>query len=73
MVHRSVQHLVDNFLDAVDDEAPGLVERLYLTGSVALGDFRPRESDVDFVAVVAARPNGASIAALGRARREPTS
>ena len=67
MVDPRVRHVASTFLDAVDDEAPGLVEGLYLTGSVALGDFRLRESDVDFVAVVAARPDAASIAALSRA------
>jgi hypothetical protein len=63
----SVQCVVQTYLAAVDEEAPGLVEGLYLTGSVALGDFRPHESDVDFVAVTAARPDERSAAALERA------
>jgi hypothetical protein len=46
--------LVSAYLELVDAEAPGLVAGLYLTGSLALGDFRPRQSDVDFVAVTAA-------------------
>jgi hypothetical protein len=50
----------------VDAEAPGLVEGFYLLGSVALGDFRPRESDVDFVAVAAARPDAVALPALRR-------
>jgi hypothetical protein len=57
-------------LTAVDAAAPELVEGLYLTGSVALGDFRPHQSDIDFVAVVGSRPDAARRAALGRVHDE---
>jgi hypothetical protein len=46
-----VESVVDCYLRELDQHAPGVVEGLYLTGSVALGDFRPGVSDVDFVAV----------------------
>jgi len=62
-----VREVVDAYLDAVDHEAPGLVDGLYLTGSTALGEFHPRTSDVDFVAVTSSRPDAAAVAALGRA------
>ncbi len=52
-LHPHVQTLAEAFLRNVDEVAPGLVEGLYLTGSVALGDFRPHSSDVDFVVVTA--------------------
>ena len=65
--HPLVDRVVGTFLDAVDGEAPNLVEGLYLTGSVALADFRPHESDIDFVAVTATRPDADRLAALGRA------
>jgi hypothetical protein len=45
--------LVSTYLELVDAEAPGLLAGLYLVGSLALDDFRPGHSDVDFVAVVA--------------------
>jgi hypothetical protein len=45
-----VDQVVDAYLRMVDAEVAGLVEGLYLVGSVALGDFRPRGSDIDFVA-----------------------
>ena len=61
-----VQRVVGAFLSAVDAEAPGLVEGLYLTGSVALADFRPHESDIDFVAVTPARPDASALGALRR-------
>ena len=41
------------WIDSHDDAAPGLIEGLYVVGSVALGDWTPH-SDIDVVAVVAA-------------------
>jgi hypothetical protein len=35
----------------VDEKLPGRIRGLYLTGSVALDDYRPGRSDIDFVAV----------------------
>lgn len=40
------------WLDTHDEVAPGMIEGLYLVGSVALDDWTPR-SDIDVVAVVA--------------------
>jgi hypothetical protein len=45
-----VRAAADRHLAAVDAAAPGLVSGLYLTGSVALGDYRPGRSDIDFIA-----------------------
>jgi hypothetical protein len=36
---------------------PGLVQGLYLQGSIALGDYQPGVSDIDFVAVVSGTPD----------------
>ena len=66
-MHPLVQSVVDVYLSAVDAEAPDLVEGLYLTGSTALGDFRPRTSDIDFVAATANRCDASAVAALRRA------
>jgi hypothetical protein len=65
-IHDWVDGVVDSYLEAVDHEAPGLVEGLYLTGSIALGEFRPHTSDIDFLAVTSNQP-AAAVAALGRA------
>lgn len=62
--------LTDCFLEVVDTSAPGLVEGLYLVGSVALGDFQEHSSDVDFVAIMAERPGGAELRRLEKAHRE---
>jgi hypothetical protein len=61
-----VQAVVDDYLEITGAEAPGLVEGLYLVGSVALGEFRPASSDIDFVAVTANRPDAVALAALER-------
>lgn len=60
------QETVDAYLEAIDAEAPALIEGLYLVGSVALGDFRPHHSDVDFVAVTGGRLESTGYAALER-------
>ncbi|MEV5599382.1 aminoglycoside adenylyltransferase domain-containing protein [Streptomyces sp. NPDC052496] len=69
-VHPSVEAVVRAFLASADRWCPGLVEGLYLTGSVALGDFRPGRSDIDFVAVTARRLSAADVAALKQAHAE---
>jgi hypothetical protein len=59
-----VRDVVDRHLEAVDAVRPGLIQALYLTGSIALGDYQPGRSDVDFTAFTS-RPVGADdVAAL---------
>ncbi|MDA8371255.1 MAG: DUF4111 domain-containing protein [Nocardiopsaceae bacterium] len=67
VIHPRVQALAETFLHNVDGEAPGMVQGLYLTGSVALHDFRLHASDVDFVVVLAHRPTKSDNDALRRA------
>jgi hypothetical protein len=62
----SVQPLVAAYLGRVDAEAPGLIVGLYLAGSIALYDYHPHQSDVDFVAVTEARADPVTLAALQR-------
>lgn len=52
-----VDRVVTRYLALVDAAVPGVVEGLYLVGSVALGDFHPRASDVDFIAASSAPVN----------------
>jgi hypothetical protein len=77
----AVDDVVHSHLRELDRAVPGLVEGLYLTGSVALGDFRTgrgptrwapsgaARSDVDFVALVRTRPDDAAVGALTGAHR----
>src|SRR5262245_3758576 len=55
---------VDRYLAAVDDAAPGLVETLLVTGSVALGDYQSAISDVDLVALCRNAPTADERSAL---------
>ncbi|MEV1289798.1 aminoglycoside adenylyltransferase domain-containing protein [Micromonospora sp. NPDC049679] len=66
-LHPVVREVLDAYLRAVDDAVPGLVQGLYLTGSVALDDFHVGVSDVDFVAVTAAKPDDQQVHGLRRA------
>lgn len=50
-VPAQVRTIAADYLSIVDKRAPGLVRGLYLVGSVALNDFQPHASDIDFVAV----------------------
>jgi Domain of unknown function (DUF4111) len=62
-----VTEVTSRFLTEIDERAPGLVEGLYLHGSLALtGEFFAG-SDIDFVAVLRARPSDADLAALAAA------
>jgi hypothetical protein len=66
----SVRAVTEAYRATVDRLVPGLVTGLYLTGSVALGDYRHGRSDVDFVAVCAQRPDVEAVGALREAHAE---
>lgn len=59
-----VRRVTDEFLSLVDEAAPGLVEGLYLHGSLGFGEWYDGRSDIDYVAVLAARPDAATVALL---------
>ena len=62
--HPAVLQAAGRHLKELDRAAPGLVEMLYLTGSVALGDYRHGVSDVDFLAVTSRPPDCSELASL---------
>jgi hypothetical protein len=75
----AVGDVVRTYLRLADQEVPGLIQGLYIVGSVALGEFRPRASDVDVVAVTDQALDGEALAGLDRTharlreyRRRPT-
>jgi hypothetical protein len=63
-----VDDVVGHYLRSIDENAPGVVEAVYLTGSVALGDFRP-SSDIDFLAVTTDPLDEPARSALRRVHR----
>jgi nucleotidyltransferase-like protein/aminoglycoside adenylyltransferase-like protein len=60
---------IDRYLDAVDAAVPGLIVGLHVTGSLALGDYRPERSDIDVVAVVDCAPDAAQRSLLAEVHR----
>ncbi|GAA3432870.1 aminoglycoside adenylyltransferase domain-containing protein [Kutzneria kofuensis] len=51
MLPPRARDVVDRYTRRIDRESPGLLQGLYLVGSVALHDFHDEVSDVDFIAV----------------------
>jgi predicted nucleotidyltransferase len=67
-VFPEARRVLDRLLADLDRREPGLVAGVHLIGSVALGDGRPGQSDVDLVIVRAdGFDNAATMAALGPA------
>ncbi|MEO8393909.1 MAG: aminoglycoside adenylyltransferase domain-containing protein [Chloroflexota bacterium] len=56
--------LLDGYLTTVEQQLPGLVVGFYLHGSIALGTFNERSSDIDALAVVSRRCTPSDIDAL---------
>jgi hypothetical protein len=46
-----VRRRIDGYLAHLDRDLPGVVTGLYVVGSLALGDYQPRASDIDLVTV----------------------
>lgn len=51
-IHPLAERTIQRYAQQLDRLLPGAVVGLYLVGSAALGAYRPRRSDVDFVAVL---------------------
>ncbi|GJD72248.1 aminoglycoside adenylyltransferase domain-containing protein [Methylobacterium goesingense] len=62
----SVDSVVADYRRRLDAEGMPVVRGLYLVGSVALDDFRPGASDIDFVAMLDREPTARDCAALER-------
>ena len=61
---REVRTVCETYLALLDEAVPGLVEGLYLHGSLGFGEWYPGRSDVDFVAVTSGRPDSAAVRRL---------
>jgi hypothetical protein len=62
-----VAEVTRRFLELIDASAPGLVQGLYLRGSLGFGEYFEGQSDVDFTAVLSARPDADQLTALAAA------
>lgn len=68
-----VHQVCDLFLSLADEALPGLVEGLYLHGSLGFGEWYDGRSDVDFVAVLGRRPDDATVGRLREVHEEVSS
>lgn len=57
------------YLRLADESLPGRISGFYLVGSLALDDYRPGQSDIDFVAVTATSLSAAELEQLCRLHR----
>lgn len=64
MLPSSLHPLFDQYLSLVHKSLPGFLDGFYLHGSVALGAFNPRLSDLDFIAVTSRPATSTDLAAL---------
>jgi hypothetical protein len=65
-----VQQVTGLFLSLADEAMPGLVEGLYLHGSLGFGEWYDGRSDVDYVAVLAGRADEATVELLREVHAE---
>ncbi len=68
-----VEQVTGHFLSLADEAMPGLVEGLYLHGSIGFGEWYDGRSDIDYVAVLAERPGASVVGALERIHEEVAS
>lgn len=65
-----VREVTGRFLALADKALPGLVEGLYLHGSLGFGEWYDGDSDVDYVAVLAERPDPDTVRVLEKVHAE---
>ncbi len=59
-----LQPLLQEYTDRLKQELPGKVNAFYLEGSLALGEFNPRLSDIDFLGILESEATPADFADL---------
>jgi predicted nucleotidyltransferase len=73
MIPEPIRPMLRDYLQRVEVGLPGLLEGVYLHGSIALGAFNPRLSDIDFIAVLARCATERDIDALRQVHMEVAS
>jgi hypothetical protein len=61
-----IQPVLQNYLSLVNQQLPGVLQAFYVEGSIALGGFNERFSDIDFIASLTHQATPAEIEVLGR-------
>ena len=65
-----VDQVTQAFLSLADEALPGEIVGLYLHGSLGFGEWFDGPSDIDYVAVLPARPDVATVDALRQVHAE---
>ncbi|WP_345247342.1 hypothetical protein [Nibrella saemangeumensis] len=65
-----IRPALHNYLDQVHQQLPGLLHGFHLEGSVALGDFNERFSDIDFMALLTRQATSPEIRTLRQIHRQ---
>jgi hypothetical protein len=63
-IPQPVQQVLDEYIALIDEALPGLLAGMYLHGSLALGAFDPRLSDIDFISIASRRSSLTDIESL---------
>jgi hypothetical protein len=63
-IPQSVQQVLDEYVALIHEALPGFLNGLYLHGSLALGAFDPRLSDIDFISIISRRCSATDIDSL---------
>lgn len=66
----SVQLILDEYVASLRFELEPLIEGIYVTGSVALQDYYPNKSDIDFITVLKDYPDEQAITHIARIHRD---
>ena len=59
-----IQPVLQNYLSLMNQQLPGVLQAFYVEGSIALGGFNERFSDIDFIASLTHQVTPAQIEAL---------
>lgn len=71
-MQESAKRVLDSFCELTDNLVPGLIDGVYLVGSLALDDFHEGASDIDFVAVLSQEASPDQLVALAEVHRTLT-
>ncbi|WP_028544060.1 aminoglycoside adenylyltransferase domain-containing protein [Paenibacillus taiwanensis] len=69
-LHHSIQDILKLYMELIDEVQPGLLEGLYIYGSVAMGDYSLQLSDIDFIAITRQRMGNEHILAVEEVHRK---
>lgn len=70
MLPTTVTVTMNRLCEALEARLPGFIEAAYVYGSVALGAYIERSSDIDFIVIVRERPGAGQLRAMEEAHAE---